>query len=339
MKTRNHAFDLLCGLCILRMILLHVMSTCGYRSEFWFTKVMAWSFFFMSFFFFKAGYFNKGISIPTLPYLKDRTLRLFVPYVTWGIIGSIIFFGFLLLFPDHFQRYYKILRWSHLWEDSHVWGDPPLWFLMSFFMSYLLVHFINKLRYLKWITVLFPFISYYLWTQHNPLWLSLDNVFMGIFFFYLGRGWRWLQMRVSRPWLILMSILLIAEFVVGNRLWHGEYDMSLNKFVQHPWGAGINTLCALVGISGLLLALPMRRTPIVGYIGEHSMVYFVAHYPLIFLYAFTHTVFGHSVAHHWEDVILMMAFVLITCTWLVPYVEKVSWLSGRYKKKDVPLQP
>jgi hypothetical protein len=43
-------------------------------------------------------------------------------------------------------------------------------------------------------------------------------------------------------------------------------------------------------------------------------------------------VFHHSVAHHWEDVILMMAFVLITCTWLVPYVEKVAWLSGRYKK-------
>ena len=34
MKTRNHAFDLLCGLCILRMILLHVMGMCGYRGEF-----------------------------------------------------------------------------------------------------------------------------------------------------------------------------------------------------------------------------------------------------------------------------------------------------------------
>ena len=58
-----------------------------------------------------------------------------------------------------------------------------------------------------------------------------------------------------------------------------------------------------------------------------------------FLYAFTHMAFRHTVAYHWEDVILMMAFVLITCTWLTPYVEKVPWLSGRYKKKSVTLQP
>ena len=110
--------------------------------------------------------------------------------------------------------------------------------------------------------------------------------------------------------------------------------MSLNKFVQNPWGAGINTVCALVGISGLLLALPIKRVPGIGYIGEHSMVYFVAHYPLIHLYAFTHIAFRHTVAHHPEDVILMMLFIFVTCTWLVPYVERVPWLSGRWKKKN-----
>ena len=110
--------------------------------------------------------------------------------------------------------------------------------------------------------------------------------------------------------------------------------MSLNKFVQNPWGAGINTLCALVGISGLLLALPLRRIPMVGFIGEHSMVFFVAHYPLLYLYAFTHLAFRHSVAHHQEDVILMMLFILITCTWLTPYVEKVPFSSGRQKVKS-----
>ena len=331
MKQRNHAFDLLCGLCILRMLLLHVISTCGYRSEFWFTKLMAWTFFFMSFFFFKAGYFNKGVNSPTLPYLKDRTKRLLVPYAVWGIIGSAVYFGFLLAFPEHFQRYYKVLRWIHLWQDSHVWGNPPLWFLFSFFLSYVLVHFLNKMKYLPWIVVTFPFLSYYLWQHHNPLWMSMDNVPMGVFFFYLGRAWRWLQTRVPRPWLVALSLLLIATFIVGNKLWHGEYDMSLNKFVNHPWGGGFHTVCALVGISGLLLAMPLRRVPLIGYIGEHSMVYFVAHYPLIFLYAFTHIVFRHSVAHHWEDVILMMLFLLITCTWLVPHVERVPWLSGRWK--------
>lgn len=332
MKQRNHAFDFLCGLCILRMILLHVMGTCGERNEYWFAKVMAWSFFFMSFFFFKAGYFNKGLVGKAVPYIEDRVKRLLVPYVMWGIIGSLIYFGFLFFFPDCFHKYHRMLRWDHVWKYSHFWGNPPVWFLFSFFMSYVSVFFMNKVKYLKWVAVAFPFISYYLWKQHNPLWMGLDNVFIGIFFFYLGRMWRWLQARVPKYMLVIASALMIAEFAVGNKLWHGEYDMSMNLFVHRPWGAGVNTVCALLGISGLLLALPMRRVPVVGYIGEHSMVYFVAHYPLIYLYAFTHLVFRHTVVNHWEDVILMMLFILITCTWLVPYVEKVPWLSGRWPK-------
>jgi len=125
MPQRNHAFDFLCGICIIRMIMLHVISTCGYRGEFWFGKVMAWSLFFMSFFLLKAGYFNKGVKGKTLPYLKDRMKRLLVPYFVWGAIGSIVFFVFLRLFPDSFHRYYKILRWEHLWQDSRFWGFVP----------------------------------------------------------------------------------------------------------------------------------------------------------------------------------------------------------------------
>ena len=321
--------------------MLHAISMCGYKHEFWFEKTMAWSFFFMSFFFFKAGYFNKGVKSPTWPYLKDRVRRLLVPYFTWGAIGSAVFFSYLLLWPDCFKKYYRMLTWHHLWDDSHFWGNPPVWFLFSFFMCYVLVHLTAKVSTLAprhlpltpLIAIICPFVSYSLWKEHNPLWMSLNNVFMGMFFFYLGRSWHWLQQRVPRSWLIVLSVVLIAVFIYGNKHWHGQYDMSLNKFMGRPWGAGINTVCALVGISGLLLSLPMRRVPIFGHIGEHSMVYFVAHYPLLYIYAFTHMVFRHTVAYHWEDFILMLLFVFITCTWLVPFVEKNAYLSGRYQKK------
>ena len=82
MKERNHAFDLLCGLCILRMIVLHCVSMCGFRGcTFWFDKLMAWTFFFICFFFFKAGYFNKSISAPTKFFLKDKFKRLFISFI------------------------------------------------------------------------------------------------------------------------------------------------------------------------------------------------------------------------------------------------------------------
>ena len=230
MKQRNHAFDFLCGLCILRMILLHVMGTCGERNEYWFAKVMAWSFFFMSFFFFKAGYFNKGLVGKAVPYIEDRVKRLLVPYVMWGIIGSLIYFGFLFFFPDCFHKYHRMLRWDHVWKYSHFWGNPPVWFLFSFFMSYVSVFFMNKVKYLKWAAVTFPFISYYLWKQHNPLWMGLNNVFIGIFFFYLGRMWRWLQARVPKYVLVFIyedlqgnaTIMNFADFDFGSLCEYGS---------------------------------------------------------------------------------------------------------------------
>ena len=55
LKKRNHAFDILCGLCILRMVTLHVVCQTSLRQAEWWKPIMEWSFYLMSFFFFKAG--------------------------------------------------------------------------------------------------------------------------------------------------------------------------------------------------------------------------------------------------------------------------------------------
>ncbi len=357
MKQRNHAFDLLCGLCILRMILLHTVSMCGFRREHWFVEIMYWTFFFMSFFFFKAGYFNKGIVLDYRSYLTDRARRLLVPYFVWGLIGSVIYFSFLYFVPALHPTLAKI-RWSHVYTLSHFYGNPPCWFLFSFFCAYIVIGTVNKLHLnciYNFIVPTFPFISYYLFTIKNPLWMSLNNVFMGLFFFQLGHWWRLLQDRLRKNdkeqskgetlsgispatvFLLVISCLLIAEFIYFNRHYHGEYDMSLNKWVHRPWAAAINATCALVGLSGLMLIVIKRRIPFVNYIGEHSMVFFVVHYPIIFIYRFSCIAFGHNIRHNWIDCVVLTALILIACRLLVPYIERVSWLSGRIKKKTPPI--
>ena len=178
----------------------------------------------------------------------------------------------------------------------------------------------------------FPFLSYWLWKWGNPLILSLNNVFMGAFFFYIGRGWRWILEHVSRQQALIISTLLIIAFVISNVVWHGEYIMSTNRFEGDPWAAFFNTMAILLGLSGFLIALPLPRIPFINYIGEHSMVYFVAHYPILQFYRFTHISFGRSIYGRWDDFIILMVFVLCFCTLLVPYIEKVPWLSGRFRK-------
>lgn len=358
MKQRNHTFDFLCGLCILRMLMLHTISMCGYRSEFWFGKIMAWTFFFMSFFFFKAGYFNKTIGGASWDFCWDKAKRLLTPYIVWGTIGNIVYFTFMFIWPDIFTNLYKRFSWDHTWNVSHFYGNPPCWFLFSFFTAYIAMHFLEKgfskckrirnshpdeltrkrlytVRLIKIGTLAsFPFISYYLSKVNNPLWMSLNNVFMGVFFFYLGHYWHILQKSAPKRYIIAISIILIAIFIYGNKHWHGEYDMSLNKWIQNPWGAGINTACALVGISGLLLSLPMKRVPVIGFIGEHSMIFFVLHYIIINMYKFIHAVDHHSITKHWDDFVILMIIILCICTWLTPYIEKYPLLSGRFKRKQ-----
>ncbi|MBQ0023933.1 MAG: acyltransferase [Prevotellaceae bacterium] len=339
MKERNQTFDFLCGICIIRMILLHTITFCGHKGDEWWTEIMSWSFFFMCFFFFKAGYFNKTVSGDTKAYIKDKAKRLLIPYVTWGLIGFLIYAFYI---PFEIKRYghpIEEMEWSHLWKTSSFWGNEPVWFLFSFFFAYVLVHFIKKIHIIKPISVFqtvvvlaCPFVSYWLYTLDNPLPLSLSNIFMGVFFFHLGRTWRWIIERMGRRNTLIICSVLIVVFVVLNIVWHGEYIMSTNRFTDNPWAAFFNTMIILIGLSGLLIKLPLGRVPVVSYIGQHSMVYFVAHYPILQFYRFTHIVFGHSIYGHYDDFIVLPVFVFCICTWLVPYVEGVPFLSGRFKK-------
>lgn len=333
-RPRNHAFDLLCGLCIVRMVLLHVVGMCHLRGELWFQKLMAWTFFLLCFFFFKAGYFNKTVGGPTGAFVRDKARRLLVPGLAWGLMGNAVYFGFLYGWPRLFGRTLRQVQWSHVWQTSQFYGNPPVWFLFSFFLMYAVVHlWRRRIPGADWLWPLLPALSYWLWTQGNPLWMSLGNVPMGVFCFELGHWWHAAERRLPRGWFVALSALLFVLFLYGNRHWHGECDMALNKWVQRPWGSVLNTACAVCGLSGLLLSLPLRRVPVIGFVGEHSMVFFVMHYPVIYLYYMGLAVCHVGVRGHWGHAVGMLATVFVACALLVPGIERVPWLSGRWAKK------
>ena len=91
-RVRNHAFDILCGICIVRMVVLHIMGFTGQRDVEWWDQVMLWTYYFMSFFFFKAGSFCRGVGGGNRSYLLDRSKRLLAPYLSSGLIGLLAYF-------------------------------------------------------------------------------------------------------------------------------------------------------------------------------------------------------------------------------------------------------
>ena len=331
MKERNHAFDILCGICIIRMVSLHIMAFCGQEDQEWWGEVMRWSFFFMSFFFFKAGFFNKGTSSGTdMDYLKDRSKRLLVPYVTSGVIGLVVYFSFYFPLVDRYKKFVEPLEWSHIWMKSGFYGNSPIWFLFSFFVVYMMVRYIDKVKYLCWLTVLFPVLSYWAYKTGNNVPMSLGNVFIACYFFYLGRLWRWAMQRYGGGQIQAASWLMVLLFVVLGFVAPGTYNMSQNIFTGNALMAVVRATLILCGLSGVLLTLNVPRIPWLCFIGEHSMVYFIAHYPMLYFYKFTHLSFGRSIYGRVDDALILLPVVFCICSWLVPYVERVPWLSGRW---------
>lgn len=329
MTKRNHAFDLLCGLCILRMVILHVVCQTALRQTDWWKLIMEWSFYLMSFFFFKAGYFNKGVQGNSRAYCWDKFRRLMIPYFSWAAISAGICLFFMLAFPGKFPGTEHSFHHFRLWIGGFTWGNSPLWFLPCFFTSYIIVHFIEKVKHLNLIILLFPLLSYWLFTRGNPLYLMMNNVFCGAFFFYLGKIWhKTLDLTKDRIGLVL-SITLTIAFVLCNIYLHGEYEMRTNSFSGPFWQVMLNTILALTGLSGILLVTHVKRIPGICYIGEHSMVYYIGHYPLITCYVFIATLLEHNIKKSVPDMLIMTVLVFTICTLLVPLIERVFWLSGK----------
>lgn len=331
MRERNHAFDILCGICIIRMVSLHIMAFCGQEDQEWWGEVMRWSFFFMSFFFFKAGFFNKGTSSGTdMDYLKDRSKRLLVPYVTSGVIGLVVYFSFYFPLVDRYKKFVEPLEWSHIWMKSGFYGNSPIWFLFSFFVVYMMVRYIDKVKHLCWLTVFFPAISYWAYRTGNNVPMSLGNVFIACYFFYLGRLWQWAMCRFEVQRLMAASWLMVLLFVVLGFVAPGTYNMSQNIFTGNALMAVVRATLVLCGLSGVLLTARVPRIPWLCFIGEHSMVFFISHYPMLYFYKFTHLSFGRSIYGRVDDALILLPVVFCICSWLVPYVERVPWLSGRW---------
>lgn len=349
MKKRNHAFDLLCGICIIRMVSLHAMQLCGHTNDEWWKELMQWSYFFMSFFFFKAGYFNKSVtSLSTGEYIRDKAKRLLIPYLSAGIIGSVVYFSFYPFLMQRYTTFPAELSWEHIWQKSDFYGNPPTWFLFSFFCAYVAIHLLEKFRHWAfarrfsprttyWSSlfyVLFPLASYQLYLMGNPLWFSLNNIFMGIFFFELGRAWRRILAILNTDMATIVSIVLIVCFIVGNSFFHeSAYTMSGNRFDGPFLPTMVNTVTILCGLSGLLITMQVPRIPLLNYIGEHSMVYFVGHFPILFYYKYMHLTFGRSIYGRYDHLLIILPAMFMICSWLVPYIEKFPVLSGRWPKK------
>jgi glycosyltransferase involved in cell wall biosynthesis len=152
----------------------------------------------------------------------------------------------------------------------------------------------------------------------------------------MGKAWRFVHDRFDRHIVLVVSILFCIGFVLANIYLHGEYKMRPNVWVGPIWQALLIIFLSLCGFSGVLLSLPTPRIPFINYVGEHSMVYFVMHYPIVLSYVYVSILLGHNMHGSIPDLIIMLLLSFTLCTLAVPFVERVPWLSGRKTPSNSP---
>ena len=138
--------------------------------------------------------------------------------------------------------------------------------------------------------------------------------------------------KLKKNGVLLISILFLAAFILLNAMFGGKYTMVDNIWEGNPYIVITNITLVLCGLSGLLISIHLPRIPVLGYIGEHSMVFFVAHYPILFLYKLIRSANVKTLRGHWDDYTILTLIIFSICFLLIPYVERVPWLSGRFKK-------
>lgn len=130
-KTRDLTLDIVAGVLIIRMMLTHAGAGAEYMPEFtrWISRVL---YFFMPWFFFKAGMFFR--TKPRREFYRSNARRLLVPFAVFSLIGYLLWLPGVIS-NDSLSLTYKIFAPTmQLVKEGSLTANMPLWFLLSLFL-------------------------------------------------------------------------------------------------------------------------------------------------------------------------------------------------------------
>lgn len=272
--ARDYDLDIVCGVLIIHMILWHISQWTGINYEG--NQAL---YFFMPWFFFKSGMYFKPSENYKERFIKDAR-RLLVPYVSFSVIGQVVFCIGLLIQGDtnwvHYVNFPKSLL-----STGALFANYPLWFLLSLFIVKTIYNRITSRisdYYVIAIALAIAITCNYFGID-TPRYLP--NCALGLAFFVLGLRLKSIQYFSNRLFLIAV-LLYVASFVFPSRI-----DMFPNTLLM-----GNYVLALLYALSGIIVIDRVARsTPphtykiliirVLANIGKDSMNYYVLHWIIL----------------------------------------------------------
>lgn len=272
---RNKAIDSVAGILITYMVFTHFCQHFGYERSTIYMALEHIFYFFMPWFFFKAGMFFKMEDYQTL--FKKSCTRLIRPFILYSLIGHICYCGICYL-QGNFHLSTLVPYYSLLMEGS-IPGNLPLWFLLTLFACRIIFNFLQKkevsVYLIAFVSLLFAFGLHLIGFKH-PFYIA--STLIGLFFMSVGYVCSNKTNENSPILLICLLIYVLSQWFpsfVGmrsNHLYYGVYILWI-----------LYSVCGIVLMNFVGYKF-LNNTKLLSFLGKYSMEIYCLHWiPLLFL--------------------------------------------------------
>ena len=324
MNQRIVHYDVLVGIMLLFMMHHHACGMCGLMEDQIHTIPYKILYFYIAYFFFKAGcFYNSKKALKQV--LVDSSRRLLVPFAVFTFVGYVLFGATESINTWHYWLY----PIRQVFAVGRVEGNGPLWFLLSLFLVRLIYQTTGDTHWkqISWIIIgaCVGIVGNYYGVRPR----TISNVGMGIFFYGLGYLFRDIQFN---KWVGNISSILFVVIYIIMAFWGWHLiDFSFNRteFGIHPIWL-FNCVIACVALSFLLRNYNWKYSPL-AWIGRNSMVFLCTH-ALVYEFLHQYVYFHFSLSPYWMLYCDWMSVLLICSMLIIVFKNKnLSWIVGERK--------
>lgn len=281
MKERMLYLDNLCAILIIQIIWLHGSASCNNYCPDIMIGVNIMLSFFMPWFFFKGGMMHVRQDNWNLMVKSGK--RLLVPYMACIFIGLVI--DMLTYYQSSSQSpinyHFFVEEAKTLLTHSHLFPTAVAWFLLSLFVSRVCFNRLVATIHPLVITIGFIILAYCCYL--------LKNNFISKFPFYIGNmchgiaiyslGFYFKEIQFNKCILTVSILLFLLRFFS-----RAEIDFRINDPGQSNYIiAVINGIAGCIVFNNLFKRFLNREIYALSYIGRNSMLYYLIHFPVMYI--------------------------------------------------------
>lgn len=321
-SERDNTLDCACGILIIHMILGHIFQW----SQLTATHFYRWMnilYFFMPWFFFKAGIFYK--KTPVKKVLSTGFRRLIVPFIALSLIGH----AFLCIS--------FVQEGGHTWQDflispikdilllGSTTGNFPLWFLLSLFFTKILYSLLNTQippTYITGTSCLSCLAIYWFHIQYPNY---LPNTVCDLFFFSTGYQLRGLQYK--RTLFFLSALIYISTL----NLTPSFVDMRSNSLLSGYYPIWlIGAIAGCITLNNICRSAKKHLLPILCTIGYHSILFYISHWIFLIITKDFITYYLGFQNHPWIEFTAFICGTIIGCSFIYRFKDNkiIRFISG-----------